>query len=34
MIELLFIPVDNTNRDAKTRKYYIDIARKFGVMVR
>ncbi|KAJ7733566.1 polynucleotide kinase 3 phosphatase-domain-containing protein [Mycena maculata] len=28
------VVVDNTNRDAFTRKYYIDVARKLGVPVR
>lgn len=31
---LATVLIDNTNRDMKTRKIYIDLAKKLGVKVR
>ena len=34
MFPISLYHVDNTNRDVKTRKYYVDVAQRLGVPVR
>ena len=33
-LKKLIIRSDNTNRDAATRKYYVDLAKKHGIPIR